>query len=301
LIWAALSFAKLESNKLTGWSGQAIIRLLVSSGTRSSSMTLVAIVQEEDKHMNTNQRAATIVASSRKLAIAAGVCYLITHITSIGAVVLYQPILNNASYITGSGSDTQVILGTLFDIILALAIVGTAVALFPVAKRQNEGIALGYVGLRTLEAGIIAVGVIPLLAVVTLRQHLTGIADADPATLITLSNVFVSFYKWTALIGPGFVCGTNTVLMAYLMYKSRLVPRFIPMLGLIGGPLVFAVNAGKMFGLYEQIPPWVAIGVIPIFAWEVSLAIYLIVKGFKASATTAASAQPATNEQLSVA
>ena len=231
--------------------------------------------------MNTNRQAATIAASSRKSAIAVGVLYLITHVTSVGAVILYGPILNNARYIIGSGSDTQVILGTFFDIILALAIVGTAVALFPVVKKWNEGIALGYVGLRTLEAGIIAVGVMPLLTVVTLRQLLAGTTGTDPATLVTLGSALVAFYKWTFLIGPGLVCGVNTVLMAYLMYKSRLVPQFIPVLGLVGGPLVFAINVAKLFGIYGQFPSWAAIAVIPIFAWEVTLALWLIAKGFK--------------------
>jgi len=255
--------------------------------------------------MNTNRQPATLVASlgTRKFAIAAGVCYLITHVTSVGAQFLYDPI-NKASYITGAGPDTPVLVGAFFEVILALAIVGTAVALFPIAKRQNEGIALGYVGLRTLEAGIIAVGVLPLLAIVTLRQTLAGTTSTDPTTLVTIGNALVSFHNWTFLIGPGLVCGTNTVLMAYLMYKSRLVPRFIPVLGLVGGPLVFAYNTAKMFGLSDQIPSWAAIGVIPIFAWEVSLAIYLIVKGFKPAAISAMasnSAKTEPNELMSAA
>lgn len=176
--------------------------------------------------------------STRRSAIVAGILYLVTHVTSVGAAILYTPILPNSRYITGTGSDAQVIMGALFEVICALAIVGTAVALFPVVKKWNEGIAMGYVGLRTLEAGIIAVGVVPFLAAVTLRQQI-GTAGADSVTLITLGNTFVAFYNWTALLGPGLVCGMNTALMAYLMYKSRLVPRFIPILGLVGGPLVF--------------------------------------------------------------
>jgi hypothetical protein len=238
---------------------------------------------------------------TRKIAIAAGVCYLITHVTSVGAQFLYDPILNNASYILGSGSDTQVLVGVFLEVILALGVIGTAVALYPVVKRQNEGIALGYVGLRTLEAGIIAVGVIPLLAVVTLRQTLAGIASTDSTTLVTIGNALLALHNWTFLIGPGLVCGTNTVLMAYLMYKSCLVPRFIPVLGLVGGPLVFVYNAAKMFGISEQILLWVSIGVVPIFAWELSLAIWLIVKGFNPSATATSSAKTETNELLRTA
>ena len=214
----------------------------------------------------------------RKLAIAAGVCFLITHVTSVPAALLYGPILNRAGYVLGSVSDTRVLLGAFLEVICALGIVGTAVALFPVVKRHNEGGAMGYVGLRTLEAGIIAVGVVPLLVAVTLRPEVTGTAGGDTTA------VLVEFHNWTRLLGPGLVCGVNTVLMAYLMYRSRLVPRFIPVLGLVGGPLVFAYNTAQMFGASEQILTWAAIGVVPIFAWEVTLAFRLIAKGFNPSA-----------------
>lgn len=251
--------------------------------------------------MYTNLEPGTAIPALRKTAIAAGVLYLITHVTSVGAAVLYTPILNNPGYIISSGADTQVLLGAFFEIILALAVVGTAVALFPAVKRHNEGVALGYVGLRTLEAGIIAVGVLPLLVAVTLRQQLAGNAVTDTASLVTLSNALVELYKWTLVLGPGLVCGTNTVLMAYLMYKSRLVPRFIPILGLIGGPLVIAYHTTQTFGRYDQLPAWSAVIVLPIFAWELSLAIRLITKGFNPSPTTSDPAIPATPELINVA
>jgi len=225
----------------------------------------------------------------RRTAVVAGVLYLVTHVTSIGGLALYGPVLSKSGYIVGSVTDTRMLLGAFLEVILALAIVGTAVALYPVVKRQNEGVALGYMGLRTLEAGIIAVGVVPLLAVVTLRQHLTGTAGTD---VVSLGNALVAFHNWTFLLGPSYVCGTNTVLIAYLMYRSGLVPRFIPVLGLIGGPLVFASGAAQMFGLYEQVSVWAAIAALPIFAWEVSLALYLILKGFRPSAATRPDTSP---------
>ena len=239
-------------------------------------------------------------APHRNTAIAAGVLYLITHVTSVGSFFLYGPILTDARYIIDAGPDTQVLMGVFFEVILALAVVGTSVALYPVVKRWSEGFALGYVGLRTLEAGIIVVGVIPLLNVVTLR-HLVGTTSTDSAAFITLGSALVEFHNWTVLLGPGLVCGVNTVLMAYLMYRSRLVPRFIPVLGLIGGPLVFALNTAKMFGIYEQFPSWSAIAVLPIFAWEVTLAIWLIAKGFKSSEPAPEAALTTVNDLMSVA
>jgi hypothetical protein len=254
------------------------------------STTKTAVI-EGDKHMQTNRQAATSVASPRKIAIAAGVLYLITHVTSVGALILYGPVLNNAGYIVGSGPDTRVLLGAFFEVILAFANVGTAVALFPVVKKQNEGVALGYVGLRTLESGIIAAGVIPLLVVVTLRQHLTGTAGTDTSALVTLGNALVAFHNWTFLVGPSFTSGANTVLMAYLMYRSGLVPRFIPVLGLVGGPLVFASATAVLFGLLGQYSVWSAIAAVPEFAWELTLAFWLIVKGFNPSAIASESAK----------
>jgi len=220
------------------------------------------------------------VASPRRIAIAAGVLFLVTHVTSVGALVLYGPVLNSPDYVVGAGADARVLVGALLEVILAIAIVGTAVALFPVVKRENEGIALGYVGLRTLEAATIVVGVCSLLAVVTLRQQHAGSAGTDTTSLVTVGTALVAIHDWTFLVGPNFVLGTNTVLLALLLYRSRLVPRFIPILGVIGGPLVFVVALGVLFGLYKQVSPIGAIAAVPAFAWELSLALWLIVKGF---------------------
>jgi len=206
------------------------------------------------------------------------VFYLVTHVTSIAALALYGPVLNSSDYVVGSGADNRVLLGALLEVICALAIVGTAVTLFPVVKRQNEGIALGYVGLRTLEAGIISVGIVSLLAVVTLRQHHAG---TDATSLVTVGRALVAAHDWTFLLGPNFVLGTNTVLLAYLMYRSGLVPRFIAVLGLVGGPLIFASAIAELFGVYKQVSVAGALTAVPVFAWELTLAVWLIASGFK--------------------
>lgn len=224
------------------------------------------------------------MTSPRRIAIAAGVLYLITHVTSVGALILYGPVLNDPAYVAGPGADSRVLIGALLEVILAIAIVGTAVALFPVVKRENESLALGYVGLRTLEAATIIVGVVSLLAVVTLRQQHAGSAGADAESLVIAGRALVAVHDWTFLVGPNFVLGTNTIVLALLLYRSRLVPRFIPILGLIGGPLVFVVALGVLFGLYKQVSPIGAIAAVPAFAWELALAFWLIIKGFNTAA-----------------
>ncbi len=224
------------------------------------------------------------MASLRRLAILAGAAFLITHVTSVAAVILYTPILNDPNYIISSSSDNSVLLGAFLEIILAFAVVATSVTLYPVVKKQNQAIALGYVGLRTLEAGIIGTGVITFLTIVKLHQQLGQQATMGiNPSLITLGQGLVAFHNWTFLLGPGFTSGTNTVLISYLMYKSKLVPRPIPTIGLVGGPLVFASATSVLFGLIGQYSTIPALVAIPEFAWEVSLAAYLIVKGFKLS------------------
>ncbi|MGW6132020.1 DUF4386 domain-containing protein [Cellulomonas sp. NPDC055163] len=216
--------------------------------------------------------------ATRRAAVTAGVLYLLTHVTSITAVLLYRDIGEPERFLAGTGADGPVLLGSLLEVVLALAVIGTAVTLYPVVRRQHEGAALGYAALRTLEAAVITIGVVPLLALVTVRQSLAG---APGPETVALAEGLVALHDWTFLVGPGFVCGTNTVVLAALLLRSGLVPRPIAVLGLVGGPLVLATNAGVMFGLYDQVSVLTGLGAVPIFAWEICLAVYLITRGFR--------------------
>jgi hypothetical protein len=192
-----------------------------------------------------------------------------------------DPVLNDPGYIVGGGADTRVFLGASLELLLIIANIGTALALFPVLKRQSEGLALGYVTARVFECTFIAVGIISLLAVVTLRQDAAG-ADAD--SLLAIGQSLVAIHDWTFVLGPGFVVGVgNGLLLGYLMYRSGLVPRRMAALGLVGGPLVCASGIAVMFGVFETGSAAQFIATIPEIAWEASLAIYLIAKGFKPS------------------
>ena len=219
--------------------------------------------------------------SLRKTALVAGALYLITFATSIPARILFGPVRNDPNYIVGPGADAQVLFAGFLDVMLALACFGTAVALYPVVKRQNQGVALGFVGSRVLEAAIIISGVVSLLSVVTLRQAGAG-ADA----LVT-GQALVASYDWTFLFGPGFMAPINALLLGSLMYRSGLVPRIIPLVGLIGAPLLVASAAATLFGLKEQVSALSAIAALPIALWEFLLGVYLVVKGFKPSPITA--------------
>ena len=220
-------------------------------------------------------------ASTRKLARIAGVLFVITFITSIPALLLYDAVLNDAAYITGAGADTRVELAAFLELLLIIANIGTALALFPILKRQNEALALGYVTARVVESAFIAVGILSVLSIVTLRQDAAG---ADAGALVVAGESLVAIKDWTFLLGPGFVVGVgNGLILGYLMYRSGLVPRRMAMLGLVGGAFICASGIAVLFGVIEAGSVAQAIATIPEFIWELSLGIYLIAKGFKAS------------------
>ncbi|MEV6582637.1 DUF4386 domain-containing protein [Streptomyces sp. NPDC051582] len=220
------------------------------------------------------------MGSTRKTAVVTGVLFLVTEAAAIGGLTLYAPVLNDAGYVLGPGADTRVLLGALCEFVLALAVIGTGVALHPVVKRQNEGAALGYVCGRLLEAAVILVGVISVLSVVTLRRDSAAAPGADAPSLVAAADALVAVHDWTFLFGPNFVLGANTLVLASLMYRSRLVPRPLAVLGLVGGALIAASATAVLFGAYPQVSAAGSLAALPVFAWEVGLAVRLIAKGF---------------------
>jgi hypothetical protein len=219
----------------------------------------------------------------RKTALVAGVLYLITFIAGIPpAAFLLGPVLSDPNYIVSAGADTQVLIGALLDLVNALACIGTAVALYSVVKRQHEGLALGFVTSRIFEAAIIVIGVISLLAVVTLRQ--AGAAGSHAAALVAVGRALVAVRDGAHLLGPGVIPGLNALLLGYLMYRSRLVPRLIPAMGLVGAPLLLVAVSAVILGFDEQAFVLYGIAVVPIALWELSLGLWLVFRGFNPSA-----------------
>src|SRR5215203_1443704 len=212
-----------------------------------------------------------------------GVLFLITFITSIPAYFFYVPVLDDPRYIVGAGADTRVSFGAFLELILIIANIGTAVVLYPIVRRVNEILALGYVTARIVECVFIAVGIISVLSLVTLRQE--AAAGADAASLVALGESLVALHEWTRQLGPGFVVGIgNGLILGYLMYTSRLVPRGMAVLGLIAGPVLLARFVGILFGVFEPISVLGGLMVVPEFLWELALGIWLTVRGFNPSA-----------------
>ncbi len=227
----------------------------------------------------------TPMSSTRKTALVAGIFYLITFI-SIPTLALYGPIKNHQDWILSSGGHTGVLVGGFLEVIVALAGIGTAVTLYPVVKRQNESLALGFAAARVLEAVMIFTGVVSLLSLVTLRQDLGGAGGANAAALVTTSASHVAVYSWTFLLSQSLMPGINALLLGSVMYRSRLVPRIIPVVGLIGAPFLICTVIATLFGAMKLGSPELA--AVPVAAWELSLGLWLTVKGFRPSPITAA-------------
>lgn len=220
------------------------------------------------------------MTSYRKTALVAGVLYLITFAAAIPAALLMEPILTNPAYIAGAGADSQVSLAAVLELINALACIGTAVAVFSIVKREHEGLALGFVTTRMFEAAVIAVGVVSILSVVTLRQAAAGSGDA--ASLVPVGQALVAVRDWTIVIGPG-MAGFNALMFGTLLYRSRLVPRAIPTLGIVGAPLLIFWVFGTMLGITGPGTAWHTIAVAPFFFWELSVGLWMTFKGFNPS------------------
>lgn len=214
----------------------------------------------------------------RRTALIAGIFYLITFVSSILAVLLIAPVLNEVNYIVSSGADARVITGCLLDLVNAIACVGTAVTLFPVTRRQNEALALGFVASRLFEMAVIMIGVVCLLAVVALRQ------PGGNQSLLGIGQALVAVRNETFLLGPGLAPGFNALLLGYLFFRSRLVPRWMPIVGLIGAPLIILSVIARAYAANEFITVFAGIATVPIFVWELSIGLWMAIKGFRPSA-----------------
>ena len=226
------------------------------------------------------------MTTPRRLALVAGVFYLLTFAFSIPAYFLYEPVLTDPAYIVGSGgADTRIILGAVLEMLTALAGIGSAVAVYPVIRRQSEAASLGFVTTRIYEAAVMIVGVLALVSIVSIRQA-GAVAGTNDAAIVAIGQALVAVRDNTAVFGPGFVPALNALLFGSVLYRSRLVPRIIPALGLIGAPLLAASAIGTMFGLHDQ-SVFAAIALAPIFVWELSIGLWMTFRGFNSAALAA--------------
>jgi hypothetical protein len=225
------------------------------------------------------------MSSYKNAAKIVGVLFILAAVTSmIAAFILYKPILNDPDYlIQGTKHANQVILGALMELILVVSAVGTATTMFPILRKYNETIALWHLCFRFLEAIIITVGVISVLSLVTLSREFVATGAQDTASFQASGTLLKAIHDWTFLLGPLFMLGINTMMYSYIFYRSKLIPRFISILGITGAILVFIYALLVMFGVIQQISVLGAILALPVAANEMILAVWLIIKGFNES------------------
>jgi Domain of unknown function (DUF4386) len=223
---------------------------------------------------------------TRRISLAAGMLYLITFV-SIPTLALYKPVKDHVgTFVLGAGSDTGVLWGALSEVIVGLVGIGTAVVLYPVLKRVSRTASLGLVTARVLETSLIFVGVISMLSIITLRTHVAGTAGVDSASLVTTGHTLVAVYNWTFLLSQSLMPVACDLLLGYALYRSGLVPRILPIVAFVGAPLLLASDIAVFFGAYAQVSPLAALAALPIAAFEFSLGIWLVIKGFKPAALT---------------
>lgn len=228
------------------------------------------------------------VDPTRRTARAAGILYLLTFV-SMPALALYQHVRRQSDFVLGSGSATGVLWAAFSEVVVAVACVGTAVVLFPVVRRQNETAALGFVASRIAEGTLIVVGVVSVLTAIALRKSATV---ADPDALLVAGRALSDFYDWTFLLSQSLLPVVNALCLGITLYRSRLVPRALPLTGLIGAPMLLLSDIAVFFGLLDRASPLVIIGALPVAVWELSLGIYLTVKGFRPSAVATLYGRP---------
>jgi len=221
------------------------------------------------------------MSSTRRTALIFGVLYLATFVFSIAGVLLYNPVLHPVKFMAGTGGDTRVRLGAVCEVFLIIANIGTALVVYPIFRRAYRVLSLGYVTARLMECTFIAVGIVSYLAVVTLHQQSAGGAAGS---LVNDARALVAVRNWTFVLGPGFVVGVgNGLILGSMMYRSGLMPRGLAMLGLIAGALICITGLLVVLDVIPRGGTVQAIATIPEFIWELSLGIYPIVKGFRAS------------------
>jgi hypothetical protein len=215
-----------------------------------------------------------------------------TFVTSIAAALIYHPVVHDHTYILGAGHDTRIEFAALLEVFLVISNIGVAVVMFPILRRESERLALGYVASRIVESTIICVGIVSLLSILTLRGDLAASLGGNSGSLAIAGRTLVAIHNWTFLMGPGFCVGVNDLLLGYLMYTTSLMPPRLAMLGLIGGPLIFASKIAVLFGTWTITSSTAGIFAIPVFIFEAAFAIYLIGWGFRPSRVL--SGEPAT-------
>jgi hypothetical protein len=239
---------------------------------------------------------------TRRIALAGGIAYLITFAASIPQLKLFADVIADpTAYISNPGSNAAVQWGSVLEFMTAASGVATAIVLYPVTRRVSRTAAIGFVTSRVVEAALILVGVVALLSVVTLQHHFAGATGAQADALGVTGESLVSMRQWTFLLGPGVMAGVNDLFLGYILYRSGLVGRVIPIIGLVGAPVILLSDTVVILGGWTQVSaPGLLLG-LPVAVFEFSVGVYLTVKGFRPAAVAALDGPPVSRDAVSAA
>jgi hypothetical protein len=221
------------------------------------------------------------MTSLRKTALAGGILYLLTFLGSIPAAILVGPALNDPSYVLGAGADQQVGLGAILELVNVFGLIGCGIVFFSVVRRVHEGLAIGYLATRLFEGAIITISVVSLLSIITLRQQVA--AGADGESLVPVASALVAVRNWALAIGAN-MAPFNALMLGTALYRARLVPRWMPALGIVGAPIRISFVVGLILGVAHPGTLFHLVAVLPFFVWELALGLWLTFKGFNESA-----------------
>jgi hypothetical protein len=217
------------------------------------------------------------MTSFRKTALVGGILYLVTFVGSIASALLVGPALNDPAYVLGAGADQQIGLGAILELVNVFGLIGCGIAFFSVVRKVHEGLAIGYLATRLFEGAIITVSVLSLLSVITLRQQVA--AGADGQSLAPVAAALVAVRNWAIVIGSN-MAPFNALMLGTALYRARLVPRWMPALGLVGAPILISFVIGMILGVAQVGTVFHAVAVMPFFIWELVLGLWLTFKGF---------------------
>jgi hypothetical protein len=241
-----------------------------------------------NRSAQSSRSARTATDPTRRAATVVGWLFVVTYVTSIAAKIGFYPPLFDGNYVTGPGQDSRVLWGAFSEAILIIANIGTATAIYTVIKQRHPNLALSFVTARVMESVFIGVGILAVLTVVTLRQDYAAADVQSAAGLAAVGDAFVTMQQWTFNLGPSFVVGVgNGCILGYVMWRTGLVPRRLSILGLVGGPFIIATGSAAILGLIEPGGVVQSLSAAPEFFWELGLGVYLIMKGFRTTVSTA--------------
>ena len=251
---------------------------------RDLGLPLIAVVPLNQSILPTE--GAHAMQNQRRNAILIGIYFILAAVTSIVGLIMYGPLLNQSDYlVAGAANGNQIVFAALMELGLVVTAVGTAVTMFPILRQYSERMALAHLCFRFLEAVVITIGIVSMLALLTLSREFSSATAPDEQSYRVVGTALIAIHDWTFIIGPNFMLGLNTIMYSYIFYRTRLIPRPIAIIGLIGSNTVFLAALLELFGVIEQLSTWGAILAIPVALTEMSLAIWLIIKGFTANPT----------------